>query len=120
MEHRYDPRIDIQNNILIHVNRSTFVSGVTRDISYGGLALESAHVQHLNKNALVRAAFMADGELVILPSQVVRVGDNDAALMFIEQASSRKRNLNAWLDDAVRAQMDTSVAEAEIFKHASA
>jgi c-di-GMP-binding flagellar brake protein YcgR len=113
MEHRYDPRIDIQKRVLIHVRGNTFVSGATRDISHGGLCLESAGTWNLQKNAVVRAAFVVNGQLVILRSQVLRVDEESVALMFIEeQASPRKWSLNAMLDDAVRAQAPNSTAKA--------
>ena len=110
MEHRYDPRLEMRKNILVHVNNSTFVNGVTRDISYGGLALESPQTGYLEKNAVVRAAFMAGGRLVVLPSQVVRITDDKVALMFIERASPRMQKTSNWLKDALRAQANASAA----------
>lgn len=101
MEHRYDPRTAIENRILIHVHSNTFVSGIMQNISYGGLSLKSSQIQHLKKNGIVRAAFRINGELVILPSQVVRICKNEGALMFIEQATPRKKRLYNWLNDAV-------------------
>ena len=101
MEHRYDRRQHIQNSVLIHVNQGTYVSGVIQNISYGGLALKSSRLQCLKKNSLVRAALLINGRLVMLPSQVVRVDDDEAALMFVEQASIRKQRLNGWLSGMV-------------------
>jgi hypothetical protein len=119
VEHRHDPRLDMRKSILVHVNNNTYVNGITRDISYGGLALESHQTQSLAKNAVVRAAFMADGRLVILPSQVVRINDNEVALMFIERASPRMEKINSWLKDALRALKKASAAGKDTLTSAS-
>ena len=37
----------------------------------------------------------------MLPSQVVRVVDDEVALMFVEQAATRRQRLNGWLSDMV-------------------
>ena len=110
MEHRYDPRLGMRKSILVHVNNSTYINGITRDISYGGLALASAHNQRLKKNAVVRAAFMADGQFVILPAQVVRVTEGEIALMFIEHASPRIQKRYDWLKKTLRARMTAPAA----------
>ncbi|MDT8386217.1 MAG: PilZ domain-containing protein [Thiogranum sp.] len=103
MEHRCDTRMDIQKRVLIHVKGNTYVSGVTRDISYGGLRLGSAQVQNLKKNALVRASFKTGRKLVILQSQVVRVDEDDtAALMFIDETPQRTWSVNAVQEEAGR------------------
>lgn len=101
MEHRYNPRLNVRKNVLIHVRNSTYVSGVTRNISYGGLELESAKVRDMKKNAVVRASFMVDGRLVILAAQVVRIDDDAAALMFTEWESPRTRKAYDWLKPAL-------------------
>ena len=109
MEHRYHPRIAVQNRLLIHVAQSTFISGVTKNISNGGLALETVDPGCLNKNIVVRVALKVNGKLVIIPSQVVRVGKDEAALMFSEETSPRRQILKDWLDDTVRASANTFV-----------
>lgn len=103
MEHRYYPRIETQHRLLIHVGQSSFVNGVIKNISNGGLALEAPDIAVLKKNGLVRAAFVVNGALVILRSQVVRVANHEAALMFSDETSPRKRLLKDWLNSAVRA-----------------
>ena len=103
MEHRYYPRVETQHRLLIHLGQSSFVNGVIKNISNGGLALEAPNIAALKKNGLVRAAFVVNGALVILRSQVVRVANHEAALMFSEDASPRKRLLKDWLNSAVRA-----------------
>ena len=100
MEHRYYPRVDIRDNILLHVRNSIFVSGVSQNISHGGLSLKSSRMQCLKKNTLVRAAFKIDRGIMIVPSQIVRVGDDEVALMFIEHLSPRKHQFETWLKDA--------------------
>jgi len=102
MEHRDDPRLNMHNNIMVHVDDSTFVNGVLLNISYGGLALSSGQTDHLKMNAVVSAAFMADGRLMVLPSQVVRTSEGAAALMFVERASPRTQKVYEWLKDALR------------------
>ena len=110
MEHRYDPRLDMRKSILVHVNNSTYINGITRDISCGGLALESEQKQRVKKNGVVRAAFMADGQFVILPAQVVRVTEDEIALMFIEHESPRIQKRYDWLKKALRARMTAPAA----------
>jgi len=105
VEHRYDRRLDMRKNILVHVNNSTYINGITRDISCSGLALASEQNHRLKKNAVVRAAFMADGQFVILPAQVVRVTEGEIALMFIEHASPRIQKRYDWLKKALRARL---------------
>jgi hypothetical protein len=112
MERRHDRRICAQNPVRIHSDEGTCVTGATRNISSGGLCLESSQIQCLKKNTLVSAAFKANGELVILPSQavragndqtalmfVVRVSDYQAALMFIHEGASWKKLQSTWLED---------------------
>ena len=66
---------------------------------------------YLSEDAVVRAAFMAEGRLVILPSQVMRVDGEKAALMFIERTSPRTQRIYGWLKDALRYHMNTPVKE---------
>lgn len=108
VEHRYDTRLEMRKDILVHVNRNTSISGVTRDISYGGLALETDRIEHLDKNTVVRAAFTAQGRLLVLPSQVVRINGDDVALMFIQQTSPRMQKIYEWLKEALRSHTNTS------------
>ncbi len=108
MEHRYYPRIAVQNRLLIHVCNSTCISGVIRNISNGGLALETVDSANLKRNLLVKVALTVNGNLVILPSQVIRTDEKEAALMFIEETSPHKQVLKDWLNDAVPAYMTAS------------
>lgn len=98
MEHRYHPRVAIQNRLFIHVSNNKIVSGVTKDISNGGLVLEAADSTCLKKNMFVKVAFMVNGVFVSLASQVIRTAGNEAALMFVEETSSHKQMLKDWLN----------------------
>jgi len=111
MEHRYYPRIAARNRLLIHVSNSTCVSGVTKNISNGGLALEAVDSACLKKNVVVRVAFMVNGMLITLRSQVIRTGKNEAALMFIEETSPRKQMLKDWLNGSAPAYVTASATE---------
>lgn len=93
MEHRYHPRIAFQSQLLIHLCNGIYVVGSARNISNGGLAVETADYGALKKNLLVNVIVRLNGNLVTLPSQVVRAGNNKAALMFIEEASPHKQVL---------------------------
>lgn len=100
MEHRYYPRIAVRNRLLIHVGNRTCVGGVIKNISNDGLALEPVNSACLKKNVVVRVTFRVSGMLVSLRSQVVRISENEAALMFIEEASPRRQMLKEWLNGA--------------------
>lgn len=111
MERRYNPRIAIQNKFLIHVRQSTFVSGVIKNLSKGGLALEAVDSARLKKNLVVRVAFKVNRRLVILPSLVVRVADEEAALLFTDESSRHRQIFRSWFDHAVHARTNSSAAE---------
>jgi len=113
MEHRYTRRLAIQSRLLLHADRSTFIAGVTKNISYGGLALTAGPSTCLKKNLVVRAAFMVDARLIILPSQVVRVDNQGMALMFTEETSRHRQILKVWLNYAIRTCATSSVSEAK-------
>jgi hypothetical protein len=98
MEHRYHPRIAIQSELLIHLCNGTYVVGAARNISNGGLAVETADYRALKKHLLVNVIVRLNGNLLILPSQVVRAGNNKVALMFIEEASPHKQVLKDYLN----------------------
>ena len=101
MEHRYYPRVAVRNRLLIHTHNSTCVSGDIKNISSGGLALESMNSTCLQKNMLVKVALMVNGMLIILPSQVIRSSKCEAALMFMDDTSPHKQLLKDWLNGAV-------------------
>ena len=111
MEHRYYSRIAVRNRLLIHASNSTCIRGVTKNISNGGLALEAVDLGSLKKNVVVSVAFMVDGVLVSLRSQVIRTSGNEAALMFIEETSPRKQMLKNWLNGAAPNYTTGSAAE---------
>ena len=114
MDHRNDPRLDMRKSILIHVKNGTYINGITRDISYGGLALASEHNYRVKENAVVRAAFIADGQFVILPAKVARVTEGEIALMFIEHESPRIQKRYDGLKKALRARMTAPDSECRL------
>jgi len=119
MEHRYYSRIAVRNRLLIHASNSTCIRGVTKNISNGGLALEAVDLARLKKNVVVKVAFMVNGVLVSLRSQVIRTSENEAALMFIEETSPRKQMLKNWLNGAAPNYMTGSATEGKEYRQFS-
>ena len=105
MEHRFAPRVAMQVNVVIHLTGTTLVTGITRNISSEGIYLQLNKARDLRKdvpnrikkNQLVRVALNAGERLVIMPSMVVRSQDNAVALVFSEDASSKKELLKGFL-----------------------
>lgn len=102
MEHRWHERVPRRLNVVIHESGSTLVNGITRDISCGGISLETRGRKPLSRNTVVRVALKASGQLLILPSLVLRTEENVAALMFTDQASARLGALKAMLEAVER------------------
>ena len=101
MEHRYYPRVPVDNWLLIYVGKSVCVSGAIKNISNGGFAVDTVDSAHLKRNALVELAVEVNGSLEIFPSQVTRTSENGAALMFTDDGSPPKQVLKDWLSGAV-------------------
>jgi hypothetical protein len=119
MEHRYYSRIAVRNRLLIHASNSACIRGVTKNISNGGLALEAVDLACLKRNGVVRVAFMVNGTLVSLRSQVIRASENEAALMFIEETSLRKQMLKNWLNGAAPNHVTVSATEGKHYRQSS-
>ena len=91
MEHRCDRRVERQVSVFIHLGGRAPVRATTQNISCGGLYLKTDVARALKKNALVNVALAVGERLVTFPALVLRCQDNAAALMFVEQAASRRQ-----------------------------
>lgn len=107
MEHRYDERTETEMRVLIYMKPGTFVDGTARNISPGGLCMATHRSRELKPNASVKITYLANGRLVIQNAQILRMDNENVALMFIDKASALECGMNAGIPPRQRTHFAT-------------
>ena len=104
MDQRYNPRLPVCVNVVMHCTGNNLVSGRTANISLGGMLVEINPGTDFEQNAVVRLAFSTGKGIKIVPTIVVQHSKEKFGLKFIKNdpdtIKAVERLLNDWSKEA--------------------
>lgn len=101
MDHRDDRRNRIPFNVVIHSTGNRLFSGKARDISAGGMYVETPPAVEIDGETEVRVGFMVNSEMKIARARVAHRGDDGFGFKFTEHSAPEMQDA---LRDLVRSQ----------------
>jgi len=100
MEHRWSSRRPVDGEVTLSHPRYGLIRGIVRDISIGGMFVETGRVELPVNTPLVVSFRLRNGDLsdhYRLHAMVVRATDHGAALMYLDSSADTVRLLRQML-----------------------
>jgi hypothetical protein len=98
MENRWNARNPVRVNVVVHSGATGLITGRTRDVSVGGLYIDTGSSANIYKNTNVRVALPVLGRMKTLPAHVVRSGESGFAVAFDDAKPDTLSTLEALMD----------------------
>jgi hypothetical protein len=103
MDQRYNPRLPVCVNVVMHCTGNNLVSGRTLNVSLGGMLVELTPGTDFEQDAAVRLAFSTGKGIKIIPTIVVQQSKNTFGLKFTKNdpdtIKAVERLLNDWSNE---------------------
>lgn len=74
----------MRRNVVLHASGNNLVSGKLRDLSTGGMYIETDAEAKIRRNSMVRVGFMVENSLKIARARVVRSGQDGIGVMLMD------------------------------------
>ncbi len=100
--HRDDTRDHILFNVVIHSTGNRLISGKARDISPGGMYVETHPAVEIDGDTEVRVGFMVNSEMKIARVRVAHRGGDGFGFKFTEHSAPEMQSA---MRDLVRSQL---------------
>lgn len=84
MEARTSNRAVIRRNVVLHASGNNLVRGKLRDLSTGGMYIETDAEAKIRRNAMVRIGFMVENSLTIAKGRVVRSAHDGIGVVLVD------------------------------------
>jgi len=91
MDNRWNRRSPVRINVVVHATGNGLISGRARDVSVGGMYVETAPHVYVGDNSVVRVGFMVKNEMKIAHALVTRSESGGFGFMFEETDPDMQR-----------------------------
>ncbi len=93
MENRWSLRTPIRMNVVIHASGNGLISGRSRDVSLGGMYVETAPNVYIGMQTALRVGFMVKDEMKVARALVTRTEQGGFGFMFDEVDPEMQRSV---------------------------
>jgi len=94
IEHRWDSRVSVPVNVVVHTDDGEFLKSFARNISRGGIFIEAEDFNAIEDKKMVWVEFIEDEIIATIPAYVLRYTERTAALMFITHPQALHSYIN--------------------------
>lgn len=108
MDNRWNRRAPVRINVVVHASGNGLISGRARDVSVGGMYVETAPHVYIGENSVVRVGFMVKNEMKIAHAYVTRCESGGFGFMFEETDPDMQRAVEKLIRSHAQMQQNAS------------